>query len=274
MMPNPHLQNNLRLLCSYGKSTSDICRQAGFNRQQFNKYLNGHAQPSLATLRRICDFFGVDDHEILLPHDAFKAIIRLRPPNLGVKPTLFEGILNGLIQPARTDAALLERHEGYYHVYVAPPATGGNLIRSLVRLYRENDTWLTKTIERYTNEKTFISPSTIKYSGLVLEAMQRIAILEREEGNGRSLWVTMLFCSDQKQPSYLSGLCLMADTQGRMDINCVRTVWHYLGRDPNLREVLYMCGSVDQTAETVPDIILECTDNSLRENETIMAPRG
>ncbi|WP_299881419.1 helix-turn-helix transcriptional regulator [uncultured Sulfitobacter sp.] len=273
-MSNSHLQENLRLLCSYGKSTSDICRQAGFNRQQFNKYLNGHAQPSLATLRRVCDFFGVDDHEILLPHDAFKAIIRLRPPNLGVKPTLFENILNSIIQPSRTDTGLLERHEGYYHVYLAAPSAGGNLIRSLVRLYRENDAWLTKTVERYSEDQTFISPTTVKYSGIALEAVQRITVLEREEGSGRSLWATMLFCSDQQRPSYLSGLCMMAETQGRMDINCVRTVWHYLGSDPNLRQALQMCGSVDQSSESVPDIILECTDNSLRENEPVMAPRG
>jgi len=273
-MPTPHLQENLRLLCSYGKSTSDICRQAGFNRQQFNKYLNGHAQPSLATLLRICDFFGVDDHEILLPHDTFKNIIRLRPPNLGVRPTLFENVLNSLIQPERTDTDLLERHEGYYHIYAAPYTARGALVRTLVRLYRENDVWLTKSVERYKDDPTFISPSTVKYSGIALEAVQRITILEREAGSGRSLWATMLFCSDQPKPSYLSGLTLMAETQGRQDINCIRTVWHYLGCNPNLREALQKCGTVDQTAETVPDIILECTDNTLRDNEPVMAPRG
>ena len=134
MQPDP-LQENLRLLCSYGKSVSDVCRQAGFNRQQFNKYLNGHAAPSLTTLRRICDFFGVDDHEILLPHDAFKAIVRLRPPNLGATPTVFETALETLIQPDRTDANVLSRHEGYYHAYVSPSPAGGSLVRSLVRLY-------------------------------------------------------------------------------------------------------------------------------------------
>lgn len=273
-MGGSDLQNNLRLLCSYGKSASDICRQAGLNRQQFNKYLNGHAQPSLGTLRRICDFFGVDDHEVLLPHDTFKAIIRLRPPNLGVKPTLFESTLIDLIQPNRTDTGLLERHEGYYYAYVSPTAAGRSLIRSLVHLYRENDVWLTKTVERYTDDQTFISPSTVKYSGIVLETVQRIMILEREDGSGRSLWATMLFCSDQPHPSYLSGLCLMADTQGRLDINCIRTVWQYLGVDPDLRTALQKCGIVDQSSEDVPDIILECTDNSLREDETVMAPRG
>ncbi|MGC1426952.1 MAG: helix-turn-helix transcriptional regulator, partial [Albidovulum sp.] len=57
-MASDPIHDNIRLLCSYGQSVSDICRRAGFNRQQFNKYINGHAQPSLATLRRICDFFG------------------------------------------------------------------------------------------------------------------------------------------------------------------------------------------------------------------------
>ncbi len=273
-MRSDHFQENLRLLCSYGKSTSEICRQAGFNRQQFNKYLNGHAWPSLATLRRICDFFGVDDHEILLPHDTFKAIIRLRPPKFGVKPTIFEDVMRNLMQSEKVDQVNLERHAGYYHVYVAPNPANGNLVRSLVRLYRENDIWLTKTIDRYLDDSIFISPSTVKYSGIVVETFQRLTIVEREEGSGRSIWATMLFCSDQSTPTYLSGLSMVAETQGRMDINCLRVVWHYLGRDPDLRGALRQCGIVDPAVDPVPEIVIECTDNSLRENEPTMAPRG
>lgn len=272
MMPKDDVQENLRLLCSYGKSTSDICRRAGFNRQQFNKYLNGHAQPSLGTLRKICDFFGLDDHEILLPHDAFKAIVRLRPPKLGVKWTHYETALDNLVQAAQTNQDVMERHAGYYHGYFAPEPARNILLRTLVHLYRENDAWLTKTIDRKLDEVFFV-PARVKYTGVVMEAFQRITILEREVGSGRSIWATMLYCSDQDMPNYLSGLCMSVETEARHDISCIRTVWHYLGKKPDLRQALKMCGIVNQNAEIVPDIVREGTDNSRREGELILFPR-
>ncbi len=271
-MSSEHIHENLRLLCSYGKSTSDICRRAGFNRQQFNKYLNGHAQPSLATLRKICDFFGVDDHEILLPHDAFKAIVRLRPPKLGVKRTHYEAVLANLTQSSETNHELMERHAGYYHAYFAPEPARNILLRTLVHLYRENDAWLTKTIDRKLDEAFFV-PSRVKYLGVAMEAFQRITILEREVGSGRSIWATMLYCSEQETPNYLSGLCMSVETEARHDISCIRGVWQYLGKKPDLRKALKTCGIVDQSVETVPDIILEGTDNSRREGELILFPR-
>jgi len=271
-MPTTQIQENLRLLCSYGKSTSDVCRRAGFNRQQFNKYLNGHAQPSLSTLRKICDFFGVDDHEILLPHDAFKAIVRLRPPRLGVKQSHYDAALANLTQRSKTNQDLMSRHAGYYHAYFAPEPARNILLRTLVHLYQENDAWLTKTIDRKLDAAFFV-PSRVKYTGVAMEAFQRITILEREIGSGRSIWATMLYCSEQDTPNYLSGLCMSVETEARHDISCIRGVWHYLGEKPNLRQSLEMCGIVDQSTETIPDIILEGTDNSRREGELILFPR-
>ena len=40
----------------------------GINRQQFTKYLNGAARPSARNMRRICDHFGVEEEELLIPH--------------------------------------------------------------------------------------------------------------------------------------------------------------------------------------------------------------
>lgn len=271
-MRSDHVSNNLRLLCSYGRSTSDICRRAGFNRQQFNKYLNGHAQPSLGTLRRICDFFGVDDHEILLPHDAFKAIVRLRPPNLGASQTRFQAALDNLIQRVETNDEVLERHAGYYHTYSAPDPERNILIRAVVRVFRENDAWLSKTIDRKL-DKAYLVPACVKYTGVVMEAFQRITVLEREAGRGRSIWATMLYSTEQLQPTFLSGLSMSVATEGSHEISCVRTVWHYLGKDPDLRMVLSRCGIVDSSIEDVPEIITEGTDNSRRDSEPILVPR-
>ncbi|MGB5837534.1 MAG: helix-turn-helix transcriptional regulator [Albidovulum sp.] len=271
-MESDHVRDNIRLLCSYGQSVSDICRRAGFNRQQFNKYFNGHAQPSLATLRRICDFFGVDDHEILLPHDAFKTIVRLRPPKLGVKRSSYERALDNVVQRSQANHDMLERHAGYYHAYFAPEPARGLLIRAIVHLYKENEAWLTKTVDRKLDGSFFV-PSRVRYTGVAMEAYQRITILEREMGSGRSIWASMLYCSEHHTPTFLSGLCMSVETEARHDISCVRVVWQYLGKKPDLRRAVSMCGIVDQSVEAVPEIILEGTDNSRREGEQVLYPR-
>lgn len=55
------LPKNLRLLCSYHRSIAAVCRELGVNRSQFNRYLGGETMPSLRLMRRICDFFGVEE---------------------------------------------------------------------------------------------------------------------------------------------------------------------------------------------------------------------
>lgn len=65
-MEPEYLQANLRLLCSYVGSAAECSRKIGINRQQFSKYINGYSQPSMKSLRKICDYFGVDSDEIYL----------------------------------------------------------------------------------------------------------------------------------------------------------------------------------------------------------------
>ena len=70
---------NLRFASSHHASISEVCRKLGINRPQFMKYLSGASYPSRHNLRRICDYFGVDEFEMLMPHDQFRGILRLRP---------------------------------------------------------------------------------------------------------------------------------------------------------------------------------------------------
>ncbi len=267
-----HLAENLRLLCSYGRSTSDVCRRAGINRQQFNKYLNGHARPSLSTLRRLADFFGVDDYEILLDAAEFRALIKRRPPRLGTDRSHLEQAIDGLIAPSTQDHELFEHHEGYYHTYTYPDPGRGYYLRSLYRLYQEAGNWLVKSIDRRLDTR-FMLPATLKYEGIALEGHKRIVLYEREQGVGRSLFATFLYASEHTEPTYLPGLMISLAPEGAHDITCVRTVWQYLGRKPNLRDALGKCGVIDHSVEVLPDIVIECTDNRMLEGDTVLRPR-
>ena len=61
--------SNLRHLAKAYPSISELARQLGINRTQFNRYLAGESFPRPDVLARICDFFGVDARVLLEPVD-------------------------------------------------------------------------------------------------------------------------------------------------------------------------------------------------------------
>lgn len=61
---------NLRRLARDYPSISELSRQLGINRTQFNRYLAGESFPRPDVLARICEFFDVDARVLLEPVDA------------------------------------------------------------------------------------------------------------------------------------------------------------------------------------------------------------
>lgn len=59
--------SNLRQLASKYPSVSELARQLGINRTQFNRYLSGESFPRPDVLARVCAFFGVDARVLLEP---------------------------------------------------------------------------------------------------------------------------------------------------------------------------------------------------------------
>ena len=73
-----HLGDNLKLLCSHYRSIAEVCRKLAINRAQFNKYLSGQSRPTAYNLKRICDFFGVEEYELGQPPEQFARLIGAR----------------------------------------------------------------------------------------------------------------------------------------------------------------------------------------------------
>lgn len=63
---------NLRRLSERYDSISDLSRQLGINRTQFNRYLSGESFPRPDVLARVCDFFGVDARVLLEPMECMR----------------------------------------------------------------------------------------------------------------------------------------------------------------------------------------------------------
>ncbi|GAA6165009.1 hypothetical protein NBRC116590_27130 [Pelagimonas sp. KU-00592-HH] len=61
---------NLRVLADTFPSVSQLCRELGINRTQFNRYLSGESFPRPDVLYRICTFFNVDARILLEPIDS------------------------------------------------------------------------------------------------------------------------------------------------------------------------------------------------------------
>lgn len=60
---------NLRKLAQLYPSVSELSRQLGINRTQFNRYMSGESFPRPDVLDRICSFFDVDARILLEPVD-------------------------------------------------------------------------------------------------------------------------------------------------------------------------------------------------------------
>ncbi|UWQ32171.1 helix-turn-helix transcriptional regulator [Leisingera sp. M527] len=253
-MPETNLSANLRMLCSYGRSVSDVCRRIGINRQQFNKYLTGQTAPSLATLRRVCDFFGVDEAEILQEKKAFAKLVRLRPPVLARSDDPLSEQIEKVIRRDRRNAGLLERHAGYYNIYMSPDPSKNYLLKSIGRIFGNGHDWFSKELERYEDDE-FAIPSTLKHSGLVFEAHNRIFITSREQGQGNGMWTTALIASDYEEPSFLPGLLQGIEPEGGHMLYGTRVVWEYLGKSPDLRAILQRCGAYKSDHSEVPEFV-------------------
>lgn len=60
----------LRRQCAQRGSIAQLCKSTGINRQQFNKYLAGQIIPSVRNLRKICQYLGVTEAQLMSPEAA------------------------------------------------------------------------------------------------------------------------------------------------------------------------------------------------------------
>ena len=244
---------NLRLACSYYASVSDVCRKIGINRQQFNKYLSGVAFPSRATLRKICDFVGVDEYEILMPNDQFRQIVQLRPRRAGDAPPV-PGPIDALLMQAQRQKSHLGRYLGNYFAYYPSLSRPGQLLRSLVQIVPWRDFVVYRRIERLQGVRGG-PPDVYKYSGIMLEVGDRLHLMDRETLTGSELTHTILFPVYRNRVSYLTGLTMGVSGADTRQPSAARIVLEYVGRNVGARESLRRCGLLDPDAREVPDLV-------------------
>jgi transcriptional regulator with XRE-family HTH domain len=256
---NSDFAENLRLLAGYYPSIADVCRRIGLNRQQFNKYLSGQTRPSRHTLRRVCDFFGVEDYEIFMPSDEFRALIAVRPRRRADGKTQtaspYLRSMEALFSVSRADVG---RYLGYYFTYRLSFSNPALVLKSLVHLWQEDDRVLSKRVERFLESDGSGTRSFLcKYSGFVLFLGDRIYVVEHEILGREEISETILYASYRNHVTWLSGLNTGVSTSDDRRIGCGQVLYQALGKKVDLAAALKRSGKYPLGSEEVPALVAE-----------------
>jgi transcriptional regulator with XRE-family HTH domain len=260
-----NLAANLRVLCSYTPSISDTCRRLGINRAQFYRYLNGKNTPSLRTLRRVCDHFGIEDDEILQDEESFRRMIALRKPSKGRLDPLGDYMI-GLNEINPRSTKDLRPYLGFYYSYFCPVEFPGKANRSLVKVFERNGFVYNKTIENYASIHRRRN-KILRYRGIVYHSGDRIFITERESSSGKMMWQTTLYPAQGDQFNMLTGLTMGISSGANREIACYRAVMEFLGETIPMRKALHDCGLFDIDSAEIPDDIRSKIRNTIGAEE-------
>ncbi|MBI1905744.1 MAG: helix-turn-helix transcriptional regulator [Rhodocyclales bacterium] len=257
--------HNLRLLCRYYRSIAEVCRRLDINRPQFNRYLSGRYRPSAHTLRRFCDFFGVEEHEILLPSGQFERLVQVRPrrPPAGPPATPEAPHLAHLKD---LGTAGLDKYLGYYFEHYLSMACPGKILRTLVCLERRDERVYYQRTERlveHPREKAYHGI----YLGMAHFLTDRIFLSDYESLTGLEMTQTILFPSFKNRVTRLTGLKLGVSGSGERMPCCARVVYEYLGHAVDVRRALRLCGLYEPDAAQVDASIRKAVVNDIAPGE-------
>lgn len=258
---------NLRALCARHRSISEVCRDLGINRQQFNKYLSGASFPSAHNFGRICSYFDVDGAGMLHPPrpDAVRA------SDSGSADLLFGPILQRMQQPSADALRKLERYVGFYHSYYCSPAYPGLVLKSASHFHRRDGLFFDKTLERLTiGEGRQRSVVVHRYTGAVIHTEDRIYILHQHMALHETLSMVAFYPSYAATPRMLSGVFVSVSSGPARQPFASRVVYEFHGRNPDLRRMLGNCGLHRPDSPQVGDEIRRRLDNHVDPDDSVL----
>lgn len=247
-----NIARNLKLLCSYAPSVAEVCRGVGINRQQFTKYLNGTSRPSARNMRRICDYFGVEEEELLLPHGRFSELVALRPRARHLLRALGPAAAH-IDRMIAASADSLKPYCGYYFYYYYTPSRPGMIRRSILRIAGYKGVYYTRLSERIQPEESPLGRSHfIRYVGVAVMLGRRIFITDHNTNALRSLSQTILFPAAGEVPEFLTGMTLGVQGRSARSPFAAQVFLEYLGAQTDIRQAMRMTGIFPAHSEALP----------------------
>ncbi len=250
--------NNLRFLCSYKESISQVCRDLDINRSQFNRYLSGASSPRASLLRKICDYFGVEHHEILLPEADFESLIAVRGVADGFRDQRISECFTRIVRSS--DKRILEL-QGMFFEYYYSFAKPGSVLRLLIRFEEREG------IVEFTRMTRIGAPGKScqtlhRYSGIATMFGDRIFMHDHQRDRTLDMTQTILYPDFSGQVNVMTGMSLGVAANQQRTPCCARTYLERVSPYSTWRQNFRQCGLLDAKKGDVPQFILEAIDNS------------
>jgi len=222
---------NLLQLCRHYRSIAEVCRRLKISRGQFNKYLSGRSLPSAFNLKRICDFFGVEEYEIGLPTEQFVNLIgaRSKRSSTSLELTPAQRAVEHLEQQS---SPLMRALLGYYHEYYYAMSDPGFIACSLVHMRERDDCFMYERHERLQSSIPGVEDlDRSRYKGLAYYLQDRLFLIDYESLTSNEISQTILIPSFKSRITRLNGLKMGVSACDSRKPVCSRVVWHFLGID-------------------------------------------
>ncbi|NHO33354.1 helix-turn-helix domain-containing protein [Acetobacter fallax] len=234
---------NIRYVCGYYKSISDICRKIGVNRSQFSKYISGSTMPSQYILRKICNFFGVDYREIILPHHEFKSIFEANHGLYGIERN------NSYFSRIKSNDKALSIYLGYYCCYKISMVNDNKIVKSIMLISKNESNFTVNYIERSPERRH-------RYKGYIYYVGDRLFINAYDSMFDSELLSIVMYPSLTTKVSVLSGLCLGVASNITKTPNCVRIALLRISEPALLKNAISRCGVFDKGDADLPASII------------------
>ncbi|WP_330629450.1 MULTISPECIES: helix-turn-helix transcriptional regulator [Thioclava] len=255
------LPRNLRLLCSYHASIVAVCQQLGVNRSQFNRYLTGETFPSLRSMRRICDFFGVEEAELLLAHGQFVELVRLRPQSTGVRAE--RDIVSLTAGELRMQSAkALVPYLGYYLTWYNSMSHPGQVLCALSKLYDTPFGVNVKSVESV--GRPGARKFTCKYEGACFLLGDRLFMTVMETLTRNEVMQIILYPSYNNRIRYLGGVVSGVAARAPRPPSATQMVMEYLGKSVDLRAMMRRCSLYSPQDPRIPEEVRQMLSGGLR----------
>ncbi|MEN8832132.1 MAG: helix-turn-helix transcriptional regulator [Pacificibacter sp.] len=252
------ISENLRLLCSFKTSISQIARDLDLNRSQLNRYIAGTSTPRTGLMRKICDYFGVELHELMLPQDDFAELIKIRKLDTDSTGRSLHQHIDRVM--AKSEARI-QNMSGFFWEYYASMSQPGKIIRNLITFEQRDHYMFYKRLERMgPHDKP--CRHHFKYQGAAMMTGDRVFMFDHEYGAEVEMTQTVLYPDYAMRWTRIHGIKLGVSADSAHMPCAVRVVFERPPPSMRAFTALRQCGLFDFDSPHIPEHVLEMIDNA------------
>lgn len=228
------------------------------NRSQLNRYLAGTSTPRTGLMRKICDYFGVELHELMLPQSSFEELIQSRGLDNDSTGRLMRQYVNKIM--ARNQPRI-QNMTGMFWEYYASMSQPGKIIRNMI-VFEQNDHYMFyRRLERM-GPHNKPCKHHFRYQGAALMTGDRIFMSDYEYSAEVELTQTVLYPDYAMRWTRIHGIKLGVSADSSHIPCAVRVVFERPPHSMRMMSVLRHCGLFDFDSPDIPEHVLAMIDNT------------